>query len=46
VLAQQSLDAAKADTELLSDLLGGHTRPVEDNYGLKIIGGEAITQTP
>ncbi len=45
VLVQQSLDAAQADTELLSYLLGGGTRAVEIDHGLKILRREAITQT-
>lgn len=46
VLAQQSLDAAQADTELLSYRLSCSPRPVEIDHHLKIFGGEAITQPP
>jgi hypothetical protein len=46
VLAEQSPDAAKADTELLSHLPGGSARPVQIDHALKILKRETITQTP
>jgi hypothetical protein len=46
VLVQQSLNAAQADTELLSHLPSGGARPVEIDHRLEILRRETITQTP